>query len=418
MTPRLECGPGMTNYDTSQFPAPQAPPLPVPTVRSFQLAASRPPIGILWLARQISLYSGRYAISAALEHAGIGKGAQVLVPAYHCLAMIEPMRMAGIEPIYYPILQETSVEPLEIEKRINPKVKAILAVHYFGILQDFSPLRQLADRFHLILIEDCSHACFGEINGRPVGSVGDYAVASTMKFFPIGHGGLLASARLDLTAISTGHPSFFAEIKTTFNLIESAIQFGRFRQVRWLIESMQNMRKRVRKRGPNPLLLDDERKNPPAKESPETDRVPEYGMAKDRVRQQSTRVSQFLLRHTRTADLTERRRHFYLTYQNAIATRTDCRPLFPNLPDGTEPQVFPLYVDHCLPVFVALKRQGVPIIRFGEFLDTPVTHAICPVSVDYSEHLLQFPCHQELTDEEVRWIIERLVETLDQVAMS
>lgn len=343
-------------------------------------------------------------------HAGLGPGDRILLPAYHCLGMVEPLRQLGLEPLYYPIRSDLTIDPLVVEKLALHGAKALVAVHYFGFVVDLAPLRRITERLGLLLIEDCAHACFGGTAEYAAGSIGDYAIASTQKFFPIPHGGLLASARRDLSDIRLMAPPLRFELKAAVNLIEKGIEYGRFgapgRFSGRLLRFKDRLLRRVRRF----------RTNREASATALADDAPEYVMDRRWLAWRATRVSTFLMHRTKTDPLIRRRRAYYSRYLHALAGRSDCRPLFDALPDGVVPQVFPLYVQLSLEVFVALKRQGVPIIRFGEFLDTPVTPELCPVSVDYSAHVLQFPCHQELRETEVDWILECLVAALDQAS--
>jgi hypothetical protein len=82
-----------------------------------------------------------------------------------------------------------------------------------------------------------------------------------------------------------------------------------------------------------------------------------------------------------------------------------CRPLFGALPEGVVPQVFPLVFDAPERAFAPLKRAGVPIIRFGEYLWKGMDPGTCPASLELSRRVFQFPCHQELEDAELDWMI-------------
>lgn len=401
----------MPAYDPSFFPRPAAPPLPVPGPGSFALGQTGVLIGVQRLGQSIATHSGRYAITLALAHAGLRPGDRVLLPAYHCLAMVEPLHTAGLLPVYYPIRPDTTVAADLIAQLAPSGAKALLVVHYFGFVRDLGPLREVTKRLGMVLIEDCAHACFGEAAGLPVGSIGDYAIASTLKFFPIGDGGLLASAHRDLSDIQLRPPPLKVELKAAVNLLEQALEYRRLGRAGRIIAGLLGLResvlrhlKRLRQTGPGPMAS-------------ATVQTPESAMDPRWLAWSGTRVSAFLLRHAGTADLARRRRGYYMAYLGAVAGRSDCRPLFDALPTGTVPQVFPLYVEQCLAVFVTLKREGVPIIRFGEFLDPQVTPELCPVSIDYAEHLLQFPCHQELSESEAAWIRGRLIAALDQAAM-
>jgi perosamine synthetase len=281
----------------------------------------------------------------------------------------------------------------------------LIVVHYFGVVQNLSAVRRLADQAHLWLIEDCSHALFGGTVEAPVGAVGDYAIGSTMKFLPIGFGGLLASARRDLADLVLPGPPLREELKAAYNLLESVLEYRRpdlpGPVVQWRIEQP---RRSTRNRSTEGLAA-----------SGNNDRA-QYALDPRWLDRQATWISRVLLRRAATQRLAERRRANFAAYLHAVRGRNDCHPLFDPLPAGTVPQVFPLYVNDCLPVFIGLKRQGVPIIRFGEFLDPRVTAALCPVSIDYADHLLQFPCHQGLTTQEIHWIIRSLIIALDPVS--
>ena len=55
-----------------------------------------------------------------------------------------------------------------------------------------------------------------------------------------------------------------------------------------------------------------------------------------------------------------------------------------------------------------LKHAAVPVIRFAEFLWDGVDASVCPVSVDLSRRVVQFPCHLELRKTEIAWMTERV----------
>ena len=90
------------------------------------------------------------------------------------------------------------------------------------------------------------------------------------------------------------------------------------------------------------------------------------------------------------------------------------RPLHPQLPLGTVPLNFPVLVDDPARLFPVLKEAGVPIWRFGEFLDAEVTEQLCPNSCHLSRSVFQFPCHSELRQEELDWMIDTILTKLKQ----
>src|SRR5947207_3381703 len=83
--------------------------------------------------------------------------------------------------------------PKEIEKKITPRTKAVMVVHYCGHPCDMDAIVSICRKHKLKLIEDCSHAHGTMYKGRMVGTFGDVSAASLMasKSLPAGEGGML-----------------------------------------------------------------------------------------------------------------------------------------------------------------------------------------------------------------------------------
>ena len=97
---------------------------------------------------------------------------------------------------------------------------------------------------------------------------------------------------------------------------------------------------------------------------------------------------------------------------NALKDLPGCEPLFESSPDGVTPLVYPLKFDNPDLHFSALKEKGVPIWRFGEYLDEQITPEEFPISCELSKTIFQFPCHQSLTQDELDWMITTIKETI------
>ena len=76
------------------------------------------------------------------------------------------------------------------------------------------------------------------------------------------------------------------------------------------------------------------------------------------------------------------------------------------LPEGVVPYMFPLWVDDLSTVFPVLEDRAVPMQRFGQFLWPGVDENLCRTSVEFSKHLIQLPCHQDLREDELDWVLE------------
>ncbi|NIA53204.1 aminotransferase class I/II-fold pyridoxal phosphate-dependent enzyme [Massilia sp. TW-1] len=360
--------------------------------------------------------SGRIAIGLALRALGVGAGDVVLVPAYHSPSMIPPAHWCGAEVAFYRVLPDTAPDLADIEAKLGSgRVKAIIATHFFGIPHDLAPLRALCDRHGIGLVEDCAHAFFGARDGVPVGSTGDYAIGSTMKFFPVYEGGCLVSRRHRLDVALRGASAGF-EMKAALNALEAAFAHGRLPVLRVLLALPLRLKgalwNAVKARGesagtaagaPTAALA-------PSSSDSSFEFDPRW------TDKRSSRFSRAVLRLSSPTRIVARRRRNYAELQRALDGAPGCRPLFPRLPDGACPWMFPLLVDRPQAVAEALQRAGVPMTRFGATLWPGVDASVCANSADLGRRLIAFPCHQALTDAERAWLHAQVRQALEACA--
>lgn len=355
--------------------------------------------------------SGRVAIALALQQMRVGPGDSVLVPAYHCASMIEPVTWIGARPVFYRIKGDTSIDLDDIAAKLDSSSKVLMAANYYGFPQDLAKIRAFCDAHGIRFLEDCAHCFLGEFQGRPVGSWGDYAIASSMKFFPIYDGGVLVSHRhkLDGVALESAGKAF--EAKATLNTLEDAFDYGRLRGAKALLalplRAKDVLWGRVKKR---------HSADAPALAPGSSDGG--FGFDPHWLNKRASLGSRILLRLVSRARMGRLRRANYLKLQAGVQGMPGCRPLFPALPDQVYPWVFPLVVDQPLQVFRELKMKGIPIIRFAEYLWPGVDASVCPASVDLSHKVLAFSCHQELRKSELDWMIDEINKALSKYSDS
>jgi hypothetical protein len=140
-----------------------------------------------------------------------------------------------------------------------------------------------------------------------------------------------------------------------------------------------------------------------------------YGIDENWIKIQASKATNYIISHSDYGRIVASRRRNYLSLVARLASLEGVRPLFSELPDGVVPLVVPMYFDLPDRHFPALKRIGVPIWRFGEYLDADVDENVCSVSLELSRHILQFPCHQELRNDELEWMIEQIAQTLNPI---
>ena len=85
--------------------------------------------------------SGGAAIYLALKSLGVQAGDEVLIPSYHCPAMVEPVINIGAKPVFYFITEDIGLDYADIKRKISKNTKAILVPHFFGIRQNLGELK-------------------------------------------------------------------------------------------------------------------------------------------------------------------------------------------------------------------------------------------------------------------------------------
>lgn len=122
--------------------------------------------------------SGRSALFGLLHAYGIGKGDEVIVQAFTCVAVPNCVLWAGATPVYADIDATYNIDPKDVEKKITNHTKAIIIQHTFGIPAQIKKLCDIAKKHNLYVIEDCAHGLGATYNNKPVGLFGDAAFFS------------------------------------------------------------------------------------------------------------------------------------------------------------------------------------------------------------------------------------------------
>lgn len=148
------------------------------------------------LKHVMSCSSGTAALHIAVAAAGIGPGDEVITsPITDIGTVIGVIYQQGV-PVFADLGASTyNLDLADVERRITPKTKAIIAVHLCGNPCDLQALKTLADRYGLVLIEDAAQAWGAKYRGQPVGTIGHLACFSLQnsKHITCGDGGVVGS---------------------------------------------------------------------------------------------------------------------------------------------------------------------------------------------------------------------------------
>jgi dTDP-4-amino-4,6-dideoxygalactose transaminase len=158
------------------------------------------------VAHTATVSSGTAALHLACLAAGIGRGDEVIVPAFTFVASASAPRYVGAEPVLCDVLgpHDFNIDPEDVARRITPRTRAVIAVHFCGYPAEIATLRDLCDDHELILIEDCAQAIGARIDAADtqVGTVGELGCFSffSKKQLCVGEGGMVATADEELDA--------------------------------------------------------------------------------------------------------------------------------------------------------------------------------------------------------------------------
>lgn len=144
----------------------------------------------------IAVSNGTATMHLALLALGIGKGDEVIVPAFSYIATANVVELVGATPIFVDVvLPDCNINADLIEAAITARTKAIIPVHEFGLACDIEKIIQLAQKHHLYVIEDAACALGATYNGKQVGSFGIVGSFSLhpRKTITAGEGGIITT---------------------------------------------------------------------------------------------------------------------------------------------------------------------------------------------------------------------------------
>ncbi len=143
----------------------------------------------------LAVNSGTSALIVGLIGIGVSQGDEVLVPGYTYIATAAAVLAIGAFPVVVEIDQSMTMDPVDLEKKITPRSKAIIPVHMRGKPCDMESIMAVARKHKLKVLEDCAQANGGFYKGRSLGLWGDAGAFSLQHFKIItaGEGGALIS---------------------------------------------------------------------------------------------------------------------------------------------------------------------------------------------------------------------------------
>ncbi len=143
----------------------------------------------------LAVTSGTAALQYAMGALRIGPGDEVILPAWTWHSCYSAIVLAGALPVFAEIDESFNIDPSDIEHRITPQTKVILAAHLQGNACDMDRILSIAAKHGIRVLEDCAQSVGASYKGRPVGSMGDIAIYSLQlnKTITAGEGGAVVT---------------------------------------------------------------------------------------------------------------------------------------------------------------------------------------------------------------------------------
>jgi perosamine synthetase len=144
----------------------------------------------------IAVSSGTAGLHLIVKALGITTGDEVLVPSFTFAASVNAFLYEGATPIFVEIERDTyNLDPTDLERKITPRTRAIMAVDVFGHPADWDHLRRIADQHQLKIIDDSCEALGASYKGVKLGRFGE---AAAFAFYPnkqitTGEGGIIVT---------------------------------------------------------------------------------------------------------------------------------------------------------------------------------------------------------------------------------
>lgn len=288
------------------------------------------------------------------------KNKNILLPAYHCPAMVEPFLFHQCNIEFYRVSEQLEFDEVELKEKL-PNVDIVVGVRFFGFSCQMERLKDLAVETNTLMVEDLAHAAFVKE------LYGDLAVTSLKKFYPIATG-----AELYIT-----NPDWVGRLKKSVRALTPSFASSFIEKV------VSKLSSRPRQAGFRYF-------------SP------------TRSHAAIATNDHHLLEHYNHSQSAQRRRENYISLDEALKGLGFVESLFPDLEDDVVPYVYPVIIKDER-FFALIRQKGIPLYRWEEIIKSH-----CPVSLSFRKLLIQLPCHQDLTVNEIAFIVDAFRE-IDQL---
>lgn len=342
-------------------------------------------------SRMLACNSGRTAIYQACRLLNLSGPGRVLVPAYHCGAEVAPYQAAGLDPEFYPVRSDLSLDLQALEAALKPGVKVIHLTHFFGLPGPVDQVIDLAARYNLPLIEDVAHGLFSSDGQRPLGAEGTVAIFSLTKTLPVPDGGLL---RL---------PPLSALDRTEPPRLKTPSLKHRYRG--WRGQTARKVKHSLGLNTPGQAKTATGWRGAP---------TAEVGFDPQKANWSASPLTRKVLARADWRKIRDKRRANYQTLSELMSAlpQTEVKTLVPLLPPGACPWSLPLKVRDPLSLAAALRAKGVAAWPVWAYFHPRFDPGALPEATDLKRSIMALPVHQDIDAQDCALMAQEVEEAL------
>ena len=321
----------------------------------------------------------------------VDPGETVLVPAYLPDAVVEPLYDLELEPQYYAVEPSLAPDFVDLERRLDDDVVAVLSVNYFGFPQPgLEEFRSIVADYGCYHVDDNAHAPLSVDDGTLLGTRGHLGITSLWKLFPVPDGAILYLN--DEQAVDAYDPSDSAGVRDGFDgadcrfLLKSAFSE--------LLDRNGTIRRSV------DAVLD------------RRDEKLSVGGPRERYEQGKrpmSKLSAYVVEESDPRAIRQTRRENYRAWQRVLDSRDDLEFVFESLPEGICPQVAPVSADDPERFRAELERCGVGGAKSWPRLSPRVREdSTYETATRLARALVMLPVHQHVDPSAITALETRL----------
>ncbi len=345
----------------------------LPTLHFSALNFRAPSFNKKTLNNSLFTQNARNGLSLIAKQIKLDNTQSILLPAYHCPALVEPFIATDVEVIFYHLNNDLSINMEDFKRKLKSNTTACVIVRFFGFERNTAEEIKYAKKNNLLVIEDWAHCFFGQLSSDPTYH-GDFSVSSCNKFFPTVDGGVVWGLNKDFPHLT--HFSWKDEITSFLGMYPVFWKKIAFLKNKFL--KQQDTCLPIENTGSNSFFR--------------------YFNPRS-VQHSCMRLTKWIVYHSDYHKIIHQRQANYRYLATHLSNLKTGTPLYPELGNNIVPYVFPFVLNNDK-YFNIIRNKGLMLFRWEELAKTDCTN-----SNHYRTHLIQIPCHQDLTHAELEKIV-------------